>query len=134
MIDLNNLKQIFITGTDTSVGKSVFTAFLALSYLEKGKKVAISKPIQTGLPKDTDFLKTLTEDKIPVFNTYSFLLPAAPSVAATHENKKIDVEKIISDIRELEHKFDVVLVEGIGGIAVPITQNVIARKVEDLTK
>ena len=128
---LTNLKTVFITGTDTSVGKSIFTAFLALSYLEKGKTVAISKPIQTGSPKDTDFLKNLTGNNIPIFNTYSFDLPAAPSVASTHEGKTIEIKKIISDIRELENKFDVVLVEGIGGIAVPITQHVIARSVSD---
>ena len=118
---LDNLKTVFITGTDTGVGKSIFTVFLALSYLGRGKKIAIVKPLQTGLPKDTDFLKALIEDKIPFFNTYSFLLPAAPRIASKHENKTIDVKKIISDIKELENQFDHVIVEGIGGIAVPIT-------------
>ena len=116
-----DLKSIFITGTDTGVGKSIFTALLALSYFSTGKKVAISKPIQTGSPKDTDFLAELTGNKIPIFNTYSFSLGAAPSIACQIENKNIEVEKIISDIRKLEKEFDVVIVEGIGGIAVPIT-------------
>jgi dethiobiotin synthetase len=111
---------LFITGTDTSVGKSIFTATLSLSILNEGKKVAISKPIQTGKPRDTDLLQKLTENKISVFNTYSFELPAAPSVAAKHENKEIDIEKVISNIKKLEKEFDIVIVEGIGGIAVPI--------------
>lgn len=115
-----NQNKLFITSTDTGVGKSIFTAFLALYYLSEGKNVAISKPIQTGNPKDTDFLKALTGKKIPIFNSYSFDLPAAPSVAAAYENKTIEIEKIISDIRNLEKEFDVVIVEGIGGIAVPI--------------
>ena len=119
----------FITGTDTGVGKSIFSAFLALAFSEQGKKVAISKPIQTGEEKDTDLLKSLTGNKIDVFNTYSFKLPAAPIVAARYENKEIDVEKIISDVKSLEDKYDVVIVEGIGGIAVPIVNNVIARSV-----
>lgn len=116
------VSALFITGTDTGVGKSVFTSYLALKYLDKGKKVAISKPIQTGNDKDTDLLKTLTNNKIPVFNTYSFLLPAAPSVAAKAENKTIEIKKIISDIKSFEEKFDCVIVEGIGGIAVPISE------------
>ena len=117
-----NQKQIFITGTDTGVGKSIFSALLALSYLNKGKKVAISKPIQTGKDKDTEFLAQLTNYRIPIFNTYSFSLPAAPSVAAGNEGRIIDTKKIISDIRKLEKEFDCVIVEGIGGIAVPIVE------------
>ena len=117
---MKNYKNVFITGTDTGVGKSIFTALLALLFFNDGKKVAISKPIQTGDKKDTDFLATLIENKIPIFNTYSFLLPAAPSVAAQNENKNIDIKKIISDIRKLEKEYDHVIVEGIGGIAVPI--------------
>ena len=80
-------KSIFITGTDTGVGKSIFTAFLALAFLKEGKKVAISKPIQTG-DLDTKLLAELTGNKIPIFNTYSFALGAAPMVAAKEENKK----------------------------------------------
>ncbi|MBI3591398.1 MAG: dethiobiotin synthase [Candidatus Melainabacteria bacterium] len=117
-------KTIFITGTDTGVGKSIFTAMLALFYLVGGKKIAISKPVQTGSPKDTDFLTSLTGNKIPVFNTYSFSLGAAPSLSSKIENEIIEKNKIIADIRKLENEFDVVIVEGIGGIAVPITDSV----------
>ncbi len=113
-------KSIFITGTDTGVGKSIFAAYLALKLSSEGKKVAILKPIQTGTEKDTDFLEFLTEGKISIFNTYSFSLPAAPSVAASYGNKNIDIEKVVFDIRKLEKEFDCVIVEGIGGIAVPL--------------
>ena len=126
-------KYVFITGTDTGVGKTIFTSLLALSYLEEGKKVAISKPIVTGLPNDVDLLRELTGNKVQVFNTYSFSLPGAPSVAAKHENKIIDTEKIISDIRKPEKEYDHVIVEGIGGIAVPINENyLIADLIKDL--
>ncbi len=128
-----NIKNIFITGTDTGVGKSIFTAILALAFYNQGKKVCISKPIQNGSPKDTDFLRELTGNKIPIFNTYSFSLPAAPLVSAKHENKEIDIEKIISDIKSLEKKYDCVIVEGIGGIAVPIKNNyLVADLIKDL--
>ncbi|MBI1858105.1 MAG: dethiobiotin synthase, partial [Candidatus Melainabacteria bacterium] len=117
---LSLLSTIFITGTDTGVGKSIFSAYLALQLKAEGKQVAISKPIQTGNPKDTDYLTELTANKIPIFNTYSFELPAAPSVSAQHENRTVDIKKIIFDIKKLEEEFDVVIVEGIGGIAVPL--------------
>lgn len=99
----------------------------------QGKKVIIVKPVQTGSPKDTKFLTRLTKNKIPVFNTYSFKLPAAPQVASRHEGKKISVKKIIQDIRKLEKEFEVVIVEGIGGIAVPICENyLVADLIKDL--
>ncbi len=126
-----NLKTVFITGTDTGVGKSIFSSYLALKLFPEGKKVAISKPIQTGIPKDTDFLKELTGNKIPVFNTYSFSLGAAPSVASAIENKTIEIKKIITEIKNLEKEFDCVIIEGVGGIAVPIKQNYL---VSDLIK
>lgn len=126
-----DIKNIFITGTDTGVGKSIFTSVLALSLLQEGRKVCISKPIQTGFPKDTDLLSELTESKIDIFNTYSFSLPAAPLVSAKCENKEINIEKIISEIKSLEEKYDCVIVEGIGGIAVPINNNYV---VADLIK
>ena len=63
---LTNLKTVFITGTDTGVGKSIFTALLAIDYLKQGKTVAISKPIQTGSEKDTDLVKKLTGNNIPM--------------------------------------------------------------------
>ena len=124
---------LFITGTDTGVGKSLFSAILALSFFNQGKKVCISKPIQTGSPKDSDFLKELTGNEIPVFNTYSFSLPAAPLVSAEYEKKEIDVNKIISEIKNLEKEFDCVIVEGIGGIAVPVKNNyLVADLIKDL--
>ena len=128
-----DIKNIFITGTDTGVGKSIVSAVIALSLYNEGKKVCISKPIQTGSPKDSDFLGELTGNKIPIFNTYSFSLPAAPLVASEHENKKIEIEKIISEIKNLEEKYDCVIVEGIGGIAVPIIDDyLVADLIKDL--
>lgn len=93
-----------------------------MSCLYAGKKVAISKPIQTGTLKDTELLRRLTGSKIPIFNTYSFTLGAAPIVSSKAENENIEKEKVISDIKKLEQEYDFVIVEGIGGIAVPIAE------------
>ncbi len=106
---------------------------MSLSLLQEGRKIAVVKPIQTGFPQDTEFLESITGNKVPVFNTYSFSLPAAPSVAAEHEAKKIEIKQIISNIRKLEKEFDCVIVEGIGGIAVPIAENyLVADLIQDL--
>ena len=132
---IKNNKFVFIAGTDTGVGKSILTAILALAYLfeDKGKKVAISKPIQTGLLKDTELLAQLVKSKIPIFNTYNFALGAAPIVAAKEEKKTIDIKKTVSDIRKLEEEFDCVIVEGIGGIAVPVNDtHLVADLIKDL--
>ena len=126
-----NSHLLFVTGTDTGVGKTIFVSTLALAVNSTGKKVAIIKPVQTGSSKDTELIKKLTGGKIPVFNTYSFKLPSAPTVAAKHQGKKIKKNKIISDIKALKKRFDFVIVEGIGGIAVPITENYL---VADLIK
>ena len=115
-------KTIFITATDTGVGKSIFTSILAISEYRSGKKVAISKPIQTGIQKDTDILYNLTGGEIPIFNLYSFSLGAAPLISQRVEEKQINLEKVISGIRKLENEFDCVIVEGIGGIAVPLLE------------
>jgi len=125
--------HLFITGTDTGVGKSIFTSIIALWFFNQGKKVTIIKPVQTGRLKDTEFLSKLTKNKIPVFNSYSFKLPAAPLVASKYKSQKISVKKIISDIRKLEKDFEHVIVEGIGGIAVPILKNyLVADLIKDL--
>lgn len=116
-------KTVFITGTDTGVGKSIFTSLLSLFYLNKGKKVAIAKPLQTGITKDTDYLSFLTENKVPIFNTYSFKLGAAPLVSAKAEDKRIDINKIVSDLKNLENDFEFLIIEGVGGISVPLKEN-----------
>ena len=115
-------KTIFITATDTGVGKSVLTSILAISEHRSRKKVAISKPIQTGIQKDTDILYNLTGGEIPIFNSYSFSLGAAPLISQRVEGKQINLEKVISGIKKLENEFDCVIVEGIGGIAVPLLE------------
>ena len=115
---------LFITGTDTGVGKSVFTACIALSILNTGKKVAVIKPIQSGKPKDSDYLSELCNNKIPVFNFYSLNLPAAPLIASRSENTEINTERIVGEIRKLEKQYDSLIIEGVGGIAVPIKEKV----------
>ena len=123
-------KCIFITGTDTDVGKTVIAGCLAGALTRAGKKVAYYKPIQCGgllkgdiISPDLALVKELsglTNDSLA--NDCCFRLAASPHLAAEHENKKIDVSLIKAHNKQLLKKYDFVLVEGAGGLIVPITR------------
>ena len=119
-------KGIFITGTDTGVGKTVITAALALSLKGSGLDVGVMKPLQSGssLPGMTDieFLRTVLDEKehSPDDCIYSFEAPLSPDAAARLAGETIDTERIKSAYERLASSRDVVLVEGAGGLLVPI--------------
>ncbi len=120
-------KGIFITGTDTGVGKTVITAALALSLKGSGLDVGVMKPFQSGssLPGMTDieFLRTALGEKehSPDDCIYSFEAPLSPDAAARLAGETIDTGRIKSAYARLASFRDVVLVEGAGGLLVPIT-------------
>ena len=125
------MKGIFITGTDTGVGKSVVTGLLAKYLREKGHKVITQKWIQTGscIPADINLhLKIMGVSKSVIKNhlnyicPYVFKLPASPHLAAGFEKKRINVSKIKKSFELLSAKFDFVIVEGIGGALVPVNE------------
>ncbi len=124
-------KTIFITGTDTGVGKTVITACITSALARKGKKIAVYKPVQCGgllkgkiKSPDLALIKKLSG--IPeeyLFNDYSFKFASSPHLAAELENKKIDVNLIKKHCKEISKKFDYTLVEGAGGLMVPLTRD-----------
>lgn len=105
-------KAIFITGTDTGVGKTYVARRIIDDLRQKGYKVAAFKPIVSGGAED---IKSLGAE-----NIYVFKHPLAPSVAARLEQKNISIKKILAKYKELCCKNDFVIVEGIGGLLVPI--------------
>ncbi len=125
-------KGVFIAGTDTGVGKSVVTGLLARYMNEIGEKVITQKWVQTGCKYYSDdierhrkiapFLKdqnhALERDIVP----YLFEMPSSPHLASSMQNICIDLEKIKSSYLELEKNFDRVIVEGAGGLMVPLTE------------
>jgi len=119
---------LFITGTDTGVGKTVVSAALAWNMKQAGKKVAVMKPIQTGTNldgiMDIEFIQKLlgTNYLLEVVCPYRFPHPLAPFVAACQVGKTIDVDRIRSAFYELRSNHDVVIVEGAGGLLVPINE------------
>lgn len=122
---------IFITGTDTGVGKTVVAAGLALVLRERGMRVGVMKPVATGcvgegkrlISEDAVYLFEAAENEHPSLSSpFRFRNPLAPSVASVIEKKEISIEKILKAFRELQRYYDFIIVEGIGGLLVPITK------------
>ena len=123
-------KGIFITGTDTGVGKTFVAVGLINALKEKGFNVCPMKPVETGcrtkkgklIPEDTMSLIKASgiKEAIDVINPYRFKHPLAPSVAAELERKSIKKEKIFSAYNYLSKKYDITIVEGAGGIMAPL--------------
>ena len=123
------MKGYFITGTDTSVGKTVVTACLAALFKSRGENVGVMKPIETGVDpecnssanSDAKFLMEVAGVQDDDVCPYRLKSPASPYQAARMEGRELNPEKILASFRALQSKFSMMLVEGIGGLMVPIT-------------
>ncbi len=114
-----------ITATDTDAGKTYVTRRLLEALRASGKRVAGYKPMCCGARNDVIELQAggepgLEEDRI---NPVWMKTPAAPLVASMFENVKIDPAELVKGYQELADIYDHVLVEGVGGWEVPITQD-----------
>jgi len=124
------LKEWFITGTDTGVGKTRVTLALMQHYQQQGWRVAGMKPVATGCEMTSDGLRNSDAEQllqlsglaIPYaqINPYPFLPPIAPHLAAAQVNQVIDIEKITRAYYQMSRAADVALVEGVGGWRVPL--------------
>jgi dethiobiotin synthetase len=127
-------KTIFITGTDTGVGKTLVTALLALRFRSLGFDVGVMKPIASGcqwrdgelVNEDAEFLRTVTSvaDDPSLINPIRYEEPLAPLVAA--RRAALSTNEVLSQVgtalEELKARHDLVLVEGVGGLLVPIAE------------
>ena len=115
-------RGIFITGTDTEIGKTVIAGGLAAALKQAGTNVGVMKPISTGGTADAQFLKhaAQVDDALSVVNPIFLRNPLAPAVAARIENRDIDLRSVETAFTALQKRYDFVIVEGVGGIAVPI--------------
>ncbi|MGL4779250.1 MAG: dethiobiotin synthase [Bacteroidales bacterium] len=121
----------FITGIDTNVGKTAATGVIARELLNKGVNTITQKMIQTGCTEESEDIvehrrimnTALNEDdKDGTTCPYIFTYPCSPHLAATIDNRTIDLNIIDKATEKLANKYDVVLLEGAGGIMVPITK------------
>jgi dethiobiotin synthetase len=119
--------NLFITGTDTAVGKTHITAALLAELRRRGVSAAAFKPIACGPGgrRDAEIYAGIMDHEQPldVINPVYLRHPLAPSVAAKIERKRIDLRKILRAYQQLAANYSVVLVEGAGGLLVPIREN-----------
>jgi 8-amino-7-oxononanoate synthase len=114
-------RSVFVTGTDTGVGKTIATAAIARNLAQAGNTVAIFKPLQTGtIDGDDDARDAGALSGCDAFTGIALPDPLAPSVAAELAGVDIDVGMIIHRYEELSNTYDTVVVEGAGGLLVPI--------------
>jgi len=123
-------KRIFVTATNTDIGKTYTTKLLLKEYAKQGLRVGVIKPIETGVRDnvypDGDQLLSLVkelnpemmdlniDDIVPI----SYELPAAPYIASQGES--LDFTLLSSAIEKLEERCDLLIIEGAGGLYVPV--------------
>ena len=129
--DVAGMKRttFFITGTDTRVGKTVLTALLTRHLRERGVNAVALKPICSGGRDDACALRAamnaaLTSDEI---NPWHFHAPLAPLLAARRERKQVKLADVLAHVRTIQKRFDVMLVEGAGGLLSPLGGNFDSR-------
>lgn len=126
------MSGIFVTGTDTGVGKTVVAAGIAGAMRRDGIDVGVMKPIATGIPQkigfkssDAELLAKMAGSKDPESEINPVFLPveASPLAASRALNVDIKLDEVFSAFKYLTGKHEFVIAEGIGGLMVPIKQN-----------
>ncbi len=129
-------RGVFITGTDTGVGKTIIAAAVARALGMRGVNVGVMKPVETGcrmdgekelVPVDGAFLKYMAETDTPLseITPYRFETPVAPLVASEIEGRVIREEVILSTFEEIAGDHDFMVVEGVGGLMVPVSRDLL---------
>jgi dethiobiotin synthetase len=121
---------LFVTATDTEVGKTVVAGAIANWFHRRRKKVAVLKPVATGcvrrreglVSEDAEFLAVCAASRHPLdlICPQRYFEPLAPSVAAKRAHQPLDWEAIQRSIRLMSADSDVMIVEGVGGIMAPM--------------
>ena len=128
-------KGIFVTGTDTGVGKTLLSGALASALCGRGMNIGVMKPVESGCNRvkgslvaaDALFLKELSgsNDDIDLINPYRLEHPFAPATAAEMEGVKIELKRIEDAYNRMERNHDLMLVEGAGGLLVPLNDSLL---------
>ena len=124
------MKQIiFITGTDTAVGKTVLTALLARFLRARGIHVAALKPVCSGGRGDARILRSALGGALALdeINPWHFRVPVAPALAAKLGRTSVSLAQVLKHIRAAQKNCDVVLVEGAGGLLSPLGEKFDSR-------
>ena len=117
--------KVFLTGTDTHVGKTYVAALLIRALRQKGVDCVGMKPICCGDRKDAEILRDAGDQRLPLneVNPVWLRTPAAPYTAALVEEREIDLSRIKETFENVKRRHAAFVVEGVGGWRVPITAN-----------
>jgi len=127
---MSGARSLFVTGTDTGIGKTVISLGLMQALQDRGLSVAAMKPVASGCERTPDGLRN--EDALQLqrqasiqlayerVNPYAFEPPIAPHLAAEQAGQTIETDKIYDIYQDIASKVDVVIVEGVGGWRVPL--------------
>jgi len=123
-------RGLFITGTDTGVGKTVVTAGLVRFARNHGLRCVAVKPVETGCsiqagilyPEDGTLLRAASQEDLSIdeCTPFRFSLPASPARAAAMEGSRIFVSDLVEHVLAIAESHDFVVVEGAGGLMVPL--------------
>ena len=134
MVEMNSEKLsaskiFFITGTSTGIGKTVVTASLVRALCLRGVDAVAAKPFASGCTPDSDWrdddaqllvAAARPREPLSVISPHRFTHPLAPATAAELENRSIPLAATIGAMHDLATRHEVLLVEGVGGAAVPL--------------
>lgn len=135
------MSVLFVSGIDTDIGKTYATGLLAKALMQQGVNVITQKLVQTGISKQTDGELGIADDilshrqlmQMPLqpcdldFTTcpYRYEKPASPHLSAALANQPLNINVITDATKALQADYDVVLLEGAGGLLVPINEQLL---------
>jgi len=135
-------RGIFVTSTDTGIGKTIVSAGLALTLKARGMRIGVMKPVATGcfgdgprlISVDAVYLFEAAENEYaPLTSPVRFRNPVAPNIASIYEQKEVNLDAIRNAFRELQKYYDFIVVEGIGGLLAPIKNNyLVANMIQEM--
>ena len=130
--------NIFISATDTDVGKTFVTAGISLVMQSLGYKTGVFKPFQSGaedkngflIAPDLAYIKRF-DTSISILSSYLLRTPCSPELAAEIDNCKIQIAKVAEDYKMISSNCDFTITEGAGGLMVPLCKGFL---IKDLIK
>lgn len=136
------MESLFITGTDTDIGKTYVTAGLAASFRKMGIDVGVMKPFAAGTAQKNGFKSSDVQilasaakvhDSEALLNPQFFPIAASPYTALQNLKIKSDINLVLDGFKKLSKIHSMMLVEGIGGIMTPITRDYfVANLIQDM--
>jgi dethiobiotin synthetase len=128
--ETETVRGLFVTGTDTGVGKTVITAAITAMLRAEGLNAGVWKPIQSGAPlgsglTDAERLLKITglKERPEAVAPFTFEAPLTPMLAAKQAGVNLTLKELIAAGLPLTKRYEALLVEGAGGVAVPLTED-----------